>query len=552
MRCYIRRLSLQLVFMLTGLAVFAQDNNAKDPGFTHADTLRGSITPQRAWWDLMYYDIDIEVNPSSRSIKGKNTIYFNVLQSGEWLQVDLQSPLIIDSVIGMQKGAYAKYTYIRDGNVYFVHTTQFSPGQRSQLTVYYHGIPRVAVRPPWDGGFTWSKDSAGKPWVGLSCQGLGASVWLPCKDHQYDEPDSVRLRVTVPKGLVDVSGGKLVSRKMVSDSTEAFTWFTANPINNYDISLNIGDYTHFSDLYQGLGGELPLDFWVLKADLQVAKHQFLQVKPMLSCFEKWFGPYPFYKDGYKLVETPYLGMEHQSAIAYGNHFKNGYLGRDLSRTGLGMKWDYIIIHESAHEWFGNNITTKDIADMWVHEAFAMYAESLFTQCQLNRLEGERYIRGVRSLVSNDRPITGVYGLNNEGSDDMYYKGANMLNTIRQIVGSDLKWRSILQGVNTTFYHQTVTAAQIEAYISQAAGKDLSTIFKQYLETRTIPVFEYKTAGNTLSYKWTNTVAGFNMPIKISSSAGVLWVYPETKWKSAPVPGKSIRVDPNFYVVARND
>lgn len=522
---------------------------AQPPVFTKDDTLRGSITPQRAWWDLTFYNLKVKVNPAEKSIAGSNEIRYKVLKSDRVLQIDLQPPLALERA--EQDGQLLDV--VRQGkNAYFIYLKKEQPaGSQQSLTVWYSGKPREAQNAPWDGGFSWDKDDKGKPFVATSCQGLGASVWWPCKDHMYDEPDSQAIAVTVPKDLMDVSNGRLRRTTDNADGTRTFEWFVSNPINNYGINANIADYTHFADTFQGEKGVLTLDYYVLPKNLEKAKKQFQQVKPMLRAFEYWFGPYPFYDDGYKLVEVPYLGMEHQSSVTYGNQYLNGYLGMDLSGTGWGKKWDFIIIHESGHEWFANNITYRDIADMWVHESFTNYSEGLYTEYMFGKEAGAEYVRGCRKNIENRRPIVGVYGVNNEGSGDMYYKGGNMLHTIRQIVDDDAKWRSILRGLNRDFYHQTVDGAQIEAYVSEKSGKQLQKVFDQYLRSTAIPVLEYRTKKGKVEYRWTNCVEGFDMPVKVALSKGkYTFIYPTTEWKSSPAKlGKKddLQVDENFYV-----
>ena len=520
---------------------------------THADSLRGSITPERAWWDATFYDLHTRVSPADSSISGRVAITYLVVAPAREMQIDLQQPLVIDSITQSRRVLNIR----RDGNAYFASLLDTQKiGEHKTVVVYYHGKPKVALRPPWDGGFTWVRDSLGNRWVATSNQGLGASVWWPNKDTQADEPDSQRVAITVPDSMIDVSNGRLRSTTHNADSTTTYEWFVTSPINNYDVAVNAGSYAHYTDSYAGENGNLTLDFWPLAYHVDAAKKQWAQVRPMLACFEHWFGPYPWYADGYKLVEAPHLGMEHQSAVAYGNHFHNGYLGRDLSHTGLGLAWDFIIVHESAHEWFGNNITTKDIADSWVHEGFANYAESLFEECQSGKEAGARYVIGVRDNIKNDAPIVAEYGLNREGSGDMYYKGGNMLHTIRQIVGDDEKWRSILRGLNKTFWHQTVTGAQVEAYISQQAGVDLSKVFAQYLTTTNIPMLEYSIRANTLTYRWTNVVPGFDMPVRVTlADSSYSVIRPTTSPQTAKLAlhdPASFRVDLNYYVTSHRE
>jgi aminopeptidase N len=521
--------------------------------FTHADTLRGGNGPGRAWWDATFYDLHVAVNPADSSVRGWNAISYRVLAPASEMQIDLQVPLEIDSVVQDGRRLSAR----RDSNVFFVAlVAPQQKGAAKTVSVYYHGKPKVAKRPPWDGGLTWQRDSLGNDWIATTDEGLGASVWWPNKDYLADEPDSQRIAITVPRALTDVSNGRLRSTTQNADGTTTYEWFVTSPINNYDVEINAGQYAHFGDVFNGERGELTLDFWPLAYHVDTARVQFQQVKPMLKCFEHWFGPYPWYADGYKLIEAPHLGMEHQSGVAYGNHFKNGYAGRDLSGTGWGMKWDFIIVHESAHEWWGNNITTKDAADMWIHESFANYAEGLYAECQDGKEAGDAYIIGSRKLIKNDEPIIGTYGVNHEGSGDVYYKGGSMLHTIRQLVNDDEKWRGILRGLQSTFWHQTVTGAQIEQYITTHSGLALEPVFDEYLRTTKVPALEYRIENGQLSYRWTNVVPRFAMPVRVGVGDGAdyTWITPTAEWKTMPRPvagGASLRADPNFYVTVKD-
>ncbi|WP_413998378.1 M1 family metallopeptidase [Flavobacterium sp. W1B] len=518
--------------------------------FTRQDSLRGSITKERAWWDVKYYHLNVKVNPADSTITGSNLIRYKVLDAYNRMQIDLQNPMRIDKVI--QDGKELKFQ--REGNAFFIEL--LAPqikGAVKELTVFYGGKPKVAVNPPWDGGITWKKDNNGNPFIASSCQGLGASVWWPNKDHMYDEVENMLISVNVPGNLMDVSNGRLQSVKKLKDGTKTFNWYVSNPINNYGVNINVGDYVSFSEKYKGEKGDLDCSYYVLRDDLAKAKIQFKDVPRMLKAFEHWFGPYPFYEDSYKLVEAPYLGMEHQSSVTYGNNFENGYRGRDLSGTGWGLKFDFIIIHESGHEWFANNITYKDIADMWIHESFTNYSESLFVEYYYGKQAGFDYVKGVRKSIQNDKPIIGRYDVNSEGSGDMYYKGANMLHTLRQIVNDDEKWRSILRGLNSTFYHQTVTTKQIEDYLSTAVGVDLSTFFNQYLRDTRIPTLEYYFKGNTLGFRWANCVADFNMPIKVTINGTEKWLQPKTDWKQETIEAENqkLKIDANFYIAQFN-
>jgi aminopeptidase N len=520
------------------------------PQFTHQDTLRGSITPERSWWDLTYYHLDIAVNPADSTIRGTNTVTYKVLKSYSRMQIDLQEPMKLTGAMLNNKSLNFK----REGNVYWIEIAgEQEQGKIYSIVLAFGGKPKVSTRPPWVGGITWVKDKNGLPFIASACQGDGASLWWPCKDHMYDEPDSMLISVTVPDKVMDVSNGRLRNVVKNKNKTRTYNWFVSNPINNYGVNINIGDYAHFSEVFNGEKGSLNCDYYVLKENLEKAKEQFKQVPLMLAAFEHWFGPYPFYEEGYKLVEAPYLGMEHQSSVTYGNGFKNGYRGTDLSSTGWGLKFDFIIVHESGHEWFANSITYEDIADMWVHESFTNYSENLYVEYYFGKDAGSEYVLGTRSNIRNDRPITGIYNVNYEGSGDMYYKGGNMLHTLRQIVNDDEKWRSMLRGLNNDFYHQVVKGAQIEAWLSEKTGIDLKTFFDQYLRDVRIPVFEYFVKGNNLTYRWNNCVPGFNMPLKIYVSGKETYITPKTGFSSIKIDIESaaIKVDPGYYVASFN-
>ncbi|HOY07004.1 MAG TPA: M1 family metallopeptidase [Saprospiraceae bacterium] len=536
---------LSLLFLL----IFVKTAGAQEQEFTHDDTLRGSITPQRAWWDLTFYDLKVNVNIADKTISGNNTIYYKVLNSSNLLQIDLQPPMRIEKA---EQDGKTLEVQQAGANAYFIVLQKQQPvGSAQSVTVWYSGKPREAVHAPWDGGFSWAKDEKGQPFVATSCQGLGSSIWWPCKDHMYDEPDSQSISITVPKGLMDVSNGRLRSTKTNADGTTTYEWFVSSPINNYGVNVNIANYVHWGETYAGEKGPLTLDYYVLPQNLEKSKSQFKQAPMMMKALEHWFGPYPFYEDGYKLVDVPYLGMEHQSSVTYGNAYRNGYLGMDLSGTGWGKKFDFIIIHESAHEWFANNITYKDIADMWIHEGFANYSEGLYTEYYFGKKAGAEYTRGVRSNIQNKAPIIGSYDVNSEGSLDMYYKGGNLLHTIRQIVNDDEKWRNILRGLGKEFYHQVVTTAQIENYISLHAGRNLQKVFDQYLRSTNIPVLQYRFTKGKVEYRWSDCVDGFDMPVKVTLKKDVYeMIYPTTEWKSSPIKlGKKgkFMVDEDFYV-----
>lgn len=518
--------------------------------FTRQDSLRGSITPERAWWDLKFYHLDIKVNPADSTIFGTNTVVYKVLKNASVMQIDLQPPLRL--LKAEQNGKELSVRH--EGNVCWLTMNEVQePGAIKSVVLSYGGHPKVSTRPPWEGGICWKKDSRNQPFVASCCQGDGASLWWPCKDHMYDEPDSMLISVNVPFGLMDVSNGRLRSAVRQKNKTTTYNWFVANPINNYGVNINIGDYAHFSEVFKGERGNLDCNYYVLKDNLEKAREQFKQASKMLEAFEHWFGPYPWYEDGYKLVEVPYLGMEHQSSVTYGNGFANGYRGSDVSGTGWGLKFDFIIIHESGHEWFANNITYEDVADMWVHESFINYSESLYVEYYFGKDAGYEYVLGSRRNIRNDRPIVGIYGVNYSGSADMYYKGGSMLHTLRQIIADDEKWRSILRGLNKDFYHQVVKGSQIENYIAEKTDLSLKPFFDQYLRDVRIPVFEYFIRDNKLNYRWNNCVPGFNMPVDIYISGVKKRVLPTAFFKTIDLekPDSVIVVDPNYYVASLN-
>jgi len=530
-----------LIIVITGmfLNTYGQQN-----AFTEQDTLRGSITAERAWWDLTFYHLDVAISPDTKFIEGTNTIRYTVLEPYQVMQIDLQKPLEILSIT--QKDDTLSYT--SKGNAHFIDLKKPQrPGDTNELVIAYSGHPKEAVRAPWDGGFSWKQDDNGKPFIATSCQGLGASVWWPNKDHMYDEVDSMAISVTVPRDLVGVANG-ILRNVRENETSRTFNWYVSNPINNYGVNVNIGDYVNFGETYMGEKGGLSLDYYVLRDHLEKAKEQFKQVPLMMEALEHWFGPYPFYEDSYKLVEVPYLGMEHQSSVTYGNRFGNGYLGRDLSGSGWGTTFDFIIIHESGHEWFANNITYQDMADMWIHESFTAYSENLYLDYHNGKEASAAYVVGTRKNIRNDKPIIGPYGVNKAGSGDMYYKGSNMLHTLRQLLEDDEKWRSILRGLNSEFYHQTVTSAQIEAYLSEKSGIDLTAFFDQYLRSTFIPNLEYKIDNTTITYRYSDVVANFDMPVRIFVGKTAHWLFPTTEWKSEKIQGvKQMLVDSNFYI-----
>ena len=535
-----------LIFSIMLISIGSSFGQVEPLVFTKADTLRGKLTPLRSSYDINYYHLDVKVDIVNRFISGSNVFKFTATKDLQRLQFDLFENLAVDKVV--YKGRDLPFN--REFNAVFIDFPGLiKQGAKDEFTVFYSGKPTVAKRAPWDGGFSFAEDKQGKPWVGVSCQGFGASSWWPTKDHQSDEVDSMMISISVPDGLMDVSNGRLRSTEKLNNGYTRYNWFVSYPINNYNVTLNIADYVHFDDSYAGENGNLTLDYYVLRENLQKAKKQFgADVKPMLKVFEYWFGPYPFYRDGFKLIDAPYLGMEHQSAVAYGNKYQKGYLGTDLSGTGYGLKWDYIIVHEAGHEWFGNNITAKDIADMWIHEGFTMYSEALFVESMHGKKAGAAYIAGVRKKVMNDVPIIGPYDVNTEGSGDMYYKGANLVHTLRTLIDDDTKWREILRGLNKDFGLKTTSTDEIVAYINSKSGKDLTKVFDQYLRYSSIPVFatSYSEKGK-VSYRWESKVPGFNMPLRVTSDNKSQWIYPTSEWKTMNTKTGITPDKENFFI-----
>lgn len=546
------KLHRSLIICALGLISFGAKAQlgVKKETFTRADSLRGYMSPLRTCYDINYYHLDVKFDIENKFISGSNLFKFTATEDFTKLQFDLFANLKVEKVV--YKGKELPFT--REFNAVFVSfPATITKGSKDEFTVFYSGNPTIAKRAPWDGGIVFSKDSLGNPWVATACQGIGASIWWPNKDQQEDEVDSALISISVPTGLQDASNGRLRKVTDLKNGYTRFDWFVSNPINNYDIEANIGKYSHISDSYNGEKGKLTLDYWVLSYNVDKAKKQFGEnVKDMIKAFEHWFGPYPFYEDGYKLIEAPHLGMEHQSGTAYGNHYKNGYLGRDLSGTGWGLKWDFIVVHESGHEWFGNNITSKDLADMWIHESFTNYSESLFIEQRYGKQAGQEYVHGTRFAIQNDSPILGVYNVNKEGSGDMYYKGGNMLNMIRTIINDDEKWRGILRGLNKTFYHKTVTYDDVVNYINVQSGKNLSSVFDQYLKYRSIPILNFMETGGKLYVRWISDVKGFDMPVRVKLKGGEYqFITPSTRFKPVEINGatkSNIEADTfNYYI-----
>ena len=494
---------------------------------TRKDTLQGGLRPERTCYDVLHYGLNIKINPTEQTVVGYNDITFKVVTNTSKIQIDLFQNMQIDSIVYNTQ----KLNYKRDFNAVFIDfpTTLLSGIDTQNLRFYYSGKPIIAKNAPWDGGFVYTKDSQGKPWIGVACQGTGASLWYPVKDSQSDEPDfGATIKVAVPNGLIDVSNGRLTGSEDLKNGYTRWDWEVKNPINTYSINVSIADYAHIHENYKGLD----LDYYVLRENEAKARVQFEEVKPMMDCYQSKFGTYPFANDGYKLVETPYLGMEHQSAVAYGNKYVKGYLGNDLSGTGIGLLFDYIIIHESGHEWFGNSVTSKDIADMWIHEGFTTYTECVYVECQYGYEKGQEYVNGLKKGVDNDKPIIGQYGVNKEGSGDMYAKGALLLNTLRHIVNDDTKWWKLILDYANTFRHKIIDTETVITYFNKETGINLTSVFNQYLRHTAIPKLEIRKTKSKLAFRWKTDETKFNMPIDIEIKGNKTRVYPTTTWTTS--------------------
>lgn len=518
--------------------------------FTRKDSLRGSLTPPRTCYDVTYYHLDVKIDPENKSIEGSNTMTFNVIEDTRLIQVDLFENMEIDQIKldGKKKLAYTRAF----GAVFIELPANLSKGSSHSISIEYQGQPQEAKKPPWDGGFVWANDSTGNPWVAVTCQGTGASLWWPNKDHQSDEPDSMMISITVPKGLENISNGRLRQVSKAKKGWTKYDWFVSNPINNYNVTTNIGKFAHFGEVYIPESGDtLTMDYYVIPQELEKAKRQFAQAKPMMEFFYKYFGPYPFVEDGYKLIQSPHLGMEHQSAVAYGNRYLNGYNGTASSEEGL--TFDFIILHETAHEWWGNNITSNDIADMWVHESFGAYSEGLYVEHLYGYESGMSYINAKKQNVRNNSPIMGPFGVNHEGSGDMYDKGQLVLNTLRHVIDNDELWFEILKELNLEYKHQSIDGQQIFDFIEEKTGMDLDYFFDQYFRNTKLPeliVAIQKKEDSTIAfYKWKSDVEGFKMPIKVTTAPGKMaLIYPNSKeYQKADLAG----LNPDDFKIAED-
>ena len=510
-------------------AAASQAAPASRPDGTHeptrADILRGAYGEDRANNDLLYYHLDIRVDPEKKFISGKNTIRFKMLKDGNRIQLDLNPSLNIDKILL----GTTELKYERELGAVFVNFPEtMRAGRTVSIDFYYSGTPVTTGR---FGGFTFDKDPQGRTWIYTACEGIGASIWWPNKDQWRDEVENMEISVAIPNGLTDVSNGKFMGKTDLGDGYTRWDWFVHYPINNYDVSINVGNYVEFSDKL----GDLPLDFYVLPEDFDKAKNQFAQAKGMIEAYQHYFGEYPFKKDGYKLVEVPYSGMEHQTAVTYGNHFANGYLERDWTGVGISPKFDFIIIHESGHEWFGNAITAADPSDMWIHEGWTTYLESLYVEYRWGKDDGIKYNNGYKSKVQNKRPIIGQHDVNAEPPQDMYFKGTLFIATLRSVVNDDAKWFKILHEFFQHFKYKNIMTEDVVAYFNEKTGMNLTPIFNQYLRHTAIPTLELKfnDADKTVSYRWQVDEPAFAMPVRVGSKDNWQIIQATTEWKTMP-------------------
>jgi aminopeptidase N len=541
--CFDKR-RISFVFLLTFAASAfltptqqraAQSNAPQSPKPpTHADILRGEYGRYRANNDLLFYDLNIRVDPEKRFVSGKNTIRFRMLKDDTRIQLDLYDNLKVDKIVqafaGNQGQISARLSiplkYQRDSGAVFIDFPEtLKAGRIYTIDFYYSGTPQTTGR---FGGFTFGKDPVGRPWIFTACEGEGASIWWPNKDQWKDEPESMKISVAIPNDLVDVSNGKFLGKTNLHDGYTRWDWLVQYPINNYDVSLNIGSYVHFDDRL----GDLSLDFYALPEDLDKAKKQFSQAKGMLEAFQHYFGPYPFKKDGYKLIQAPYSGMEHQSAVTYGNHFKNGYLERDWTGVGISPRFDFIIIHESGHEWFGNSVTAADRSDMWIHEGWTTYLECLYVEYMYGHDDYLKYTNAYKIKVRNQQPIIAPRGVNATPPGDQYFKGALFLNTLRSVVDDDKRWWTLLRDFYQHFKYQTIMTEDIVLYFNQQTKMNLKPIFDQYLRHTAVPVLElqFEQPSDVVRYRWQVDEPGFAMPVRVGTKDHWNIIQPTTEWQ----------------------
>jgi len=509
---------------------------------TKGDVLRGEYGRYRSNNDLLYYTLDIRVDPEKKWIAGRNTIRFRMLEDDRRIQLDLYENLSVDRITFGER----ELKYEREVNAVFIDFPEtLRKGREYSIDFHYSGAPRETGR---FGGIAFRKDPAGKHWINTACEGEGSSIWWPSKDQWHDEPAGMRLSVAIPNDLVDVSNGKFIGKTDLKDGYTRWDWQVQYPINSYNVSLNIGDYVHFADRW----GDVPLDFYVLPGSLDKAKKQFEQAKPMIETYAKIFGDYPFEKDGYKLIEVPYSGMEHQTAVTYGNRFANGYLERDWTGVGVSLKFDFIIIHESAHEWFGNAVSAADVSDMWIQEGWTTYLEALYVEKMFGYADALKYINGYKAKVGNRQPIITQRGIHRTPSQDMYFKAALFLHTLRSVVNDDERWWRLLRDVYQRFKYQNIMTEDMVRFFNAELKQDVTPLFDQYLRRSELPTLElaFDEKAGTLAYRWRADEARFAMPIKVGTAGKWDMLHPTTDWQlmKAPLPKDAFEVATDLYYV----
>jgi aminopeptidase N len=516
-----------LFALFTVSPVVSQDDSARSSDRQRRKELRGFYGPLRANNDLLHCHLDIRVEPDTKRVSGKNTLRFRMLEDAQRIQLDLYANLEIGQILFEN----APLTFERELNSVFIDFPRVIPaGEEAVIEFQYSGQPKEQGR---FGGIAFKQDPAGRPWINTACEGEGSSIWWPSKDQWRDEADSMDISVAVPNDLVNVSNGRFLGKDDLGDGYTRWNYRVHYPINAYNVSLNIGAYEQFGEQL----GDLTLDYYVLPEDLDKAKDQFRQVVPMMEAFTHYFGEYPFPKDGYKLIQVPYTGMEHQSAVTYGNGFQNGYGGRDWTGVGISPRFDFIIIHETGHEWFGNAVTAADVADMWIHEGWTTYLESLYVEHQFGTADAIRYVNGYQLKVANERPLIQERGNHNEPDQDMYFKGALFLNTIRSVFNDDAKWFALLRATYEKFRYQSILTEDLIALFSEHLGGDLTPVFNQYLRHAELPVLELKFNGdaNTVEFRWQAAEPGFAMPVRVGDPAAWTTIHPASEWQSLPCP-----------------
>lgn len=526
-----RRLFL-FIMALPFVMVHAQVEDYEGIIFTEADTLRGSLLEARSCYDVEHYLLDVEVNVEERNISGLVEMSFKAIRDFDRLQFDLYANMKIDEV--KWQGKILNYERKHDA-VFVDFPSSIAAGTGEMISIKYHGSPRKAIMPPWDGGFVWKKDDEGRPWIGVACEGDGASLWWPNKDHLSDEPSSMDIKLTAPKELTCVANGQLIDVSKKNKSLKTWHWKVSYPINNYNVTLNIAHYKNFKDTYTSFDGEeLELDYYVLDYNLDKAKKHFKQVDKTLEAFEFYFDKYPFWEDGFALVETSYLGMEHQGAIAYGNKYRRGYLGGMIPSH---MNWDYIIVHETGHEYWGNSISMNDMAEMWIHESFTTYMEALYVEYNYSYEEAVDYLGMQRPYIENRKPIIGPRDVNFQefGSSDHYYKGSWVLHTLRNVLGDDELWFGILKSFYREHSISNIDTKDFINYFNEKTGKDYSYFFEQYLYKARPPKLLYKMEekGDDLvvHYRWDDATGNFPMSIKMGNPKLYKKITPSTEIKS---------------------